>query len=249
MRTLIATVLTILTALAATAHADSRTLVFGPVVLHENSRFELCANSHYAQDTVLVDASFVRLKDGRTIKRERELEPGRGGCFAVTHEQVGDDPVFAALETFGQFGDAAPVSASAIVNGIFDVPVPQLFIEDDGVPTATTFGPVQLPEGERMEVCASNWRRDYPVDVTVHFYRVSDSREPLATKSATLAPGRGTCASISQRQSRNARIFAELTTEPVEPGFSTFLPVRGAFIINGIYDAPLPPDLRYLPQR
>jgi len=230
-------------AVSATA---SETLTFGPVVLHEGARFEVCANSKYASYNIDITASFVRLKNSKAKVREFRLDPGEGGCFKLTYEQAGNAPVFAALEVSGEPGDTNIVASAAVINGIFELTKPQLFIQDEGRPIATTFGPLKIPEGKRIEVCANNWKSEYASDITVNFYRAGNSLEPILTRERTLEPGEGGCASISQARVGKGAVFAELISWPVEPGFSNPKPVSGAFIINGLFEEPIPSQVRFL---
>ncbi len=235
--------------LPVTATADTHVLTFGPVALHEGSRFELCANSKYAVNDVIVTASFVGIRSSKSITREVKLFPGEGGCFRLNYEQAGDAPVFAAIEVLGEPGDTDIIASAAIVNGIFQSPKPQLLQQDEGRATATTFGPLEIPEDRRIEVCANNWKSEYTSDITINFYRVGDSLEPLLSKSHTLDPGQGGCVALSQKQAGRAAVIAELITSPVEPGFSNPVPVTGAYIINGIFEAPVPSQFRILPDQ
>ena len=237
-----------LAACSTTALAATSETTFGPVVLHEGARFEVCLNSKYAENEVQAVIQFVRVEDGKSLTREASLTPGEGRCAAVPYERVGDAPLFAAVEVLGEPGDTDIVAGAAVVNGIFDMPKPQELLLDEGRRTATTFGPLQIPEGKRVQVCANNWRSEYESNVTVNFYVNRDALEPAISESVGLAPGEGGCTALSQAETGRARVFVEVLTEPVEPGFSNPVPVIGAFIVNGIFEAPLPPDFRLLPE-
>jgi len=241
-------VLSLATLLPVVSAAETNTLTFGPVALHEGSRFEVCANSKYAEYDVILTASFVRIKNGKSITREVRLDPGEGGCFKLPYEKAGSAPVFAAIEVLGEPGDTDIIASAAIINGLFELPKPQVLLQDEGLTTATTFGPLQIPEGKRIKVCANNWKSTYTSTVTVNFYRVGDSVEPILSKDQALEHGQGGCVSLSQAQVGKGAIIAELLTWPVEPGFSNPMPVTGAFIINGIFEAPVPAQTRFLPE-
>lgn len=240
-------VLVLATLLPALSAADTNILTFGPVVLHEGSHFEVCVNSKYAVNDIILTASFVRIKNSKSITREARLDPGEGGCFRLKYEQAGDAPVFAAINVLGEPGDTDIVASATIINGIFEMPRPQVLLQDEGRTTATTYGPLKIPKGKRIEVCANNWMSEYSSDVTVNFYRAGNSVEPIVSKDRTLEPGQGGCVSLSQAQVGKGAIIAELLTFPVEPGFSNPVPVAGAFIINGLFEAPVPPQTRLLP--
>jgi hypothetical protein len=247
MRSFAALIAVVPNLLAPQVQAETTTQTFGPVVLHEDSRFEICANARYSEFNVQVTASFVRVIDGKELTRVAELDPGEGGCFDLPFEKVGKAPVFATLEVFGEPGDTDVVASAAVINGIFDMPKAQLVTEDDGLATATSFGPLVIAEGKRLQVCANNWRSTYPSEISVSFYRTKNADEPFLVTGSVLQPGEGGCTTLSQEVTGDESIFAELRTEPVEEGFSNPLPVTGAFVINGIFDEPLPPSLRYLP--
>ena len=232
---------------ASILYAETTTQTFGPVVLHEDSRFEVCANARYSRFNVQVTASFVRIADGKTLEKRTELDPGKGGCFTLPFDKAGDQPVFATLEVFGEPGDTDVIASAAIINGVFEMPEAQALADDEGQTTATSFGPVVIAEGKRLQVCANNWRSAYPSAVTVNFYRTRNAQKPFLVTENVLEPGEGGCTTLSQEVTGKESVFAELLTEPVEKGFSNPLPVTGAFIINGLFDEPLPPSLRYLP--
>ena len=235
--------------LSLSARAETTTEMFGPVVLHEGSRFEICANARYSTYNVRATASFVGVSDGKMLEKSFELDPGRGGCFSLPFEKAGDQPVFATLEVYGEPGDTDVVASAAIINGIFNIAEGQTLVDDQGLRTATSFGPVVIAEGKRLQVCANNWQSNYPSAVMVNFYRTKNSSKPISSMETVLEPGEGGCATISQEVTGKSSVFAELLTEPVEKGFSNPLPISGALIINGIFEQPVPSDLRFVPDR
>ena len=241
---------------SAIIKAIDQSIVLGPVVLHEQARFEVCANSKFIPETeeIGVQVRFVRVRDGASLEKEFLLGPGQNGCASVSFEQAGTAPIFATLDTFGtDLPEIDLVVSSAVINGIFDAPKPQVLLEDQSRRTSTLFGPLVIPEGKRVEVCAHNDNEnpeseefDLTTPVVVNFYNAAQSLEPLLSRESFLRPGRGGCTSLTAERARGRDVLIEVLTEPAQPGQSIPLPVIGTYIINGVFESPLPPDFRYL---
>lgn len=227
----------------------NKAVTFGPVVLHEGARFELCANSKFARFDIQAVLGFVRVSDGASVSREAQWLPGEGGCFSLAFEKVGAEPVFGVVGVTGEPSDRDIVASAAIINGFYDAPKPNVVLEDEGERTATVFGPLTIPKGKRVETCAHNWQSEFPANFTVNVLPTKGAGKPLLTEHFELEPGKGGCFAVSAEQARGRSVLIEVMTEPFKPGFSSPLPVIGAFIINGLLDEPLPPDFRYLPEQ
>lgn len=234
--------------LAAPLSAAEKTTYWGPVVLSEGKRFEVCANNAFGTFETDARLSFLRVRNGRSKSTEIRLGSGEGGCRAVSFEQAGTQPIFAVLNAVAEPGDEDLVGSAAVVNGIFNVPKRRDLVDDRGQFTLTSFGPVRLNPDKRLEVCVNNPMNFiqisgvYTVPVSIEFYRTSNSSEPFKVESGELAPGRGACVSVSEAEVGAASFFAEVWTSPVEPGFANPMVLSGAYIINGIFDSPIPPD-------
>ena len=242
-------------ALPTTATAEWTT-TFGPVRLHPDQSFELCVSAPYSTQIVEdVQVSFHPVRNADVVIRSqtRALNPGEGGCVAVDFLEVGDTAIFAVLQTLDETGSPTTddlVGSACVANGIFDCvqPVEALGVGNNGngtvITEVATFGPVRLRQDSALEVCLSNVFSSDNVDVTVSFFNARNSAEPIATRSGTLRPGRGTCVSMDYDRVRNSPIFAEVThsatvTTPNQPvGI-----VRGVAIINGIFE-PVPGERR-----
>ena len=231
--------------------AIDQSIVIGPVTLHEGARFEICANTRFVPESILVEARFLRVRDGASVGTKAEMEPGTNGCFSVGFEQAGDEPIIARLDTLGGLDEVDLLTSAAVINGIFEVPLPKVLEEDGGVSTATTFGPLVIPEGKRVQVCAHKLEGEnaFTAPATVNFYLAEESLEPALSTTVELEPDSGACTQVSAEQAGGRPVLVEVVTDPVEDGFSTPMPVIGAFIVNGIFFAPLPGDTRSLEPR
>lgn len=235
--------------LASTAGAAGKTTYWGPVVLSEGKRFEVCANAAYSEFNVNAQVRFVRVDDGAAIADGFRLDPGRGGCTALSFERAGEAPVFALLDVEAEPGDEDLVASAAIINGIYESPKPRELLQDNGQRVITTYGPLRLLPDKRLEVCVHNPRNfagenfAFAIPVTIAFYRTRNSEEPFSVQSGELEPGEGSCVSVDENLVRDRSFYAEVWSDPVEPGFSNPAAISGAFIINGIFDEPIPPAM------
>lgn len=236
------------TLLAHPVAAEEKTTYWGPVVLHEDSRFEVCANAKATRDETITTVSFVRVRDGKSLVKEVRLSSAKGGCFSLDYKKAGDSPVIAIVDAYGEPGDVDLVASAAIINGIFESPAPREFTTDQGMRTLTTFGPLRLNPGKRVEVCATNLRNNYAVPVSVSFFSTKDSERAFVEAGPiSLEKGKGTCFSVSEEQVGQRSFFAQVSTDPVEPGFENGMVFSGAFVINGIFNAPIPASsVRYI---
>jgi hypothetical protein len=105
--------------------AITEVATFGPVRLKPDSRLEICATNALNADSVAISVSFYRARNSSEpfSTRSGVLEPGKGKCVSVSHNRVGDRPIFAVLtyEVEDVAGPAATlVSGAAIINGVFE---------------------------------------------------------------------------------------------------------------------------------
>jgi hypothetical protein len=234
--------------LSVTAEAARKTTYWGPVVLSEGKRFEICANAAYSEFNVNAQVSFVRVADGAAVAEGFRLDPGQGGCTALSFERAGEAPVFALLEVESEPGDEDLVASAAIINGVFESPEPRDLLQDNGQRAITAFGPLRLLPGKRLQVCVHNPRNfagtnaGFAIPVTIAFFRTNNSSEPFSLQSGELEPGEGSCVSVDEKLVGDRSFYAEVWSDPVEPGFSNPAAISGAFIINGVFEEPIPPS-------
>jgi hypothetical protein len=223
---------------------------FGPVELRPDQEFELCANSHFGESPVAVQASFHPVRNANVAIRTRstELAPGDGACTSVSYAEVGDEPIFALLTSDAANPDDQDLVGSAcIINGVFPScppPIP-LSLFNATIQEITTFGPVRLKPDSALQVCSSNAFNGEPTSATVSVFLGRDSSEPIAVRSGTLQPGRGACVSVGYDRVGDRPIFAELKVHATSGGIFQFrrITLGGAAVINGIYE-PVPGEFR-----
>jgi len=222
---------------------------FGPVQLRPDQEFELCANAHFSEFAPSVTASFHPARNSSMVfhSRTTELLPGEGACTSVSYSEVGDEPVFALLTATGEsLQDEDLVASAAVINGVIPyVPPIELGIFNATISEVTTFGPVRVRPESDLLVCATNAFNPVATFATLSVFLGRDSSEPIAVRSGTLQPGRGSCVTIGDEQARGRPIFAKLEVQATEGGSFDFRRVTlgGAGVINGIYH-PVPGEFR-----
>jgi len=110
----------------------------------------------------------------------------------------------------------------------------QIDVENTG---AKAFGPVQLKEGQRFQVCANARFNQFASTITASFRAVRNSNIEVRSRSVSLAPGEGACTSVSF-----AEVFAEIGDEPIFALLTTIGDgpterdaVASACIINAVF--------------
>jgi len=71
-----------------------------------------------------------------------------------------------------------------------------LLSAQDRIGSAVVFGPVDLPAGKNLKMCTNNLA-DGSVRFAWRIFDATDSRNPIAVRSATLASGAGACVTFS----------------------------------------------------
>lgn len=222
---------------------------FGPVQLQPDQEFELCANAHFSEFAPSVTASFHPVRNANIVIHSRTIEPlpGEGACTSVNYAEVGDEPIFGLLTANGEsLQDQDLVGSAGLINGVIPyVPPIELGIVNAVVQEVTTFGPVRVKPDSEFLVCASNAFNDVATFATISLFLGRDSSEPIAVRSGTLQPGRGSCVSIGDDRFRGRPFFAKLEVRATEGGIFNFRRVTlgGAGIINGIFH-PVPGEFR-----
>jgi len=222
---------------------------FGPVQLRPEQEFELCANAHFSEFAPTVTASFHPVRNANIVLQSRTIEPlpGEGACTSVSYAEVGDEPIFALLTATGETPqDEDLVASASVINGVIPyVPPIELGIFNATITEVTTFGPVRVRPDTEFLVCATNAFNDVATFVTLSVFRGRDSSEPIAVRSGTLQPGRGSCVTIGEGQSRGRPVFAKLEVQATQGGSFDFRRVTlgGAGVINGIFH-PVPGEFR-----
>lgn len=223
--------------------ASAEVNTFGPIELRPGQSFELCVSAAHITESTTVVASFRPIKTPTVAIRslERALEPGDGGCFKVDYEDVGENALFAILESEGQlFSSGDIVGSACVINGVFpDCPPPVAVVEVEvggSVSEFATFGPVRIKPNSRLQVCASNALSLNSTEVTVNFYRAGNSGEPFETRSTVLEPGKSGCASVGYNRVGDAAIFAELVYTATSGNSAAVTLVRSAALLNGIFE-------------
>jgi hypothetical protein len=222
---------------------------FGPVQLRPDQEFELCANAHFSEFAPSVTASFHPARNANIVVHSRTIEPlpGEGACTSVSYAEVGDEPIFALLTASGEnLSDEDLVASAAVINGVIPfVPPIELGIFNATIREVTTFGPVRVRPETEFLVCATNAFNGVATSATLSIFLGRDSSEPIAVRSGTLQPGRGSCVSIGDDQSRGQPIFAKLEVRATQGGSFDFrrITLGGAGVINGIFH-PVPGEFR-----
>ena len=110
----------------------------------------------------------------------------------------------------------------------------QIEVENTG---AKAFGPVQLREGQRFEVCANTRFNQFGATLTVSFRAARNANAEIGSRSVFLEPGEGGCTSITY-----AEVFAEIGDQPIfgllttqGDGAAERDPVGSACVTNGIF--------------
>ncbi len=113
----------------------------------------------------------------------------------------------------------------------------QIEVENTG---AKVFGPVELREGQRFEVCANARFNQFFSTVTASIRLVRNTAVEIHSRSIGLEPGEGACTSISY-----AEVFAEFGEQPIFALLTTVgdgpderNPVGTACVTNGIFTCP-----------
>jgi hypothetical protein len=228
---------------------DSTTAkAFGPVQLRPDQEFELCANAHFSQHNPEVTLSFHPVRNANIVIHSRTIapSPGEGACTSVSYDEVGDQPIFALLSTYGDGPlEQDLVGSAGVINGVIPyVPAIEMELFDETILEVTTFGPVRVRPKTEFLVCAANAFNEVATFATISIFLGRNSLEPVAVRTGTLEPGRGGCVSIGDDRFRGRPIFAKLEIRATtQEGAERRQTLGGAGVINGIYH-PVPGKFR-----
>lgn len=112
------------------------------------------------------------------------------------------------MSTAASIHQAGLLFVIAILVSIMALPAgAQIPVENTG---AKAYGPVQLREGQRFEVCVNARRNQFGVTVTVSVRAARNANAEIASRTVDLAPGQGGCASVAF-----AQVFAEVGDQPI----------------------------------
>jgi hypothetical protein len=232
-------------------------LYWGPISLVEGEQLEICTHVRSArQDYSILDRpraqfTFVRIRDGKTVRKEFTLDALRGGCFDMPQQKLGNEPIFVVFQHNGPRGDRQLLASVAIVGSRYQMLAAQSL--DARQISPAVYGPLRLGygngtgskaiediAGQRLRVCSHNLDATNPTTVSIRFYDTRYASRPLfERREVQLEPAEGMCVSLNEAQLGDRSIFAEVWSE--SQGMSSTL-LSGAAIIGAGHHQAVPPN-------
>jgi hypothetical protein len=248
------------------AAAIAPLIYWGPVSLAKGEQLELCSHlrsarpDHSSAERPRALFTFVRIRDGKTVRKEFTLDASRGGCFSMPQQKLGDEPIFAMFQHSGargdgHRGDGQLLASIAVVGTRYQMLAAQSLETGQIPPSPTVFGPLRLGRangtaageiedngGQGLRVCSHNLDATNTTTVTIRFYDARYASRPLfERREVQLQPAEGICVSVNEAQLGDRSIFAEVWSESQGVGISSTL-LSGASITGAEHHQAVPPN-------
>ena len=123
---------------------------WGPISLAEGEQLEICAHvrrashDHSTLERRRALFTFVRIRDGKTVRKEFTLDASRGGCFSMPQQKLEDEPFFTLLQHSGTHGDGQLLASVAVVGTRYQMLAAQPLDAGQTLPSRTVCGPLRL---------------------------------------------------------------------------------------------------------
>lgn len=235
-------------------------IAWGPISLHDGQHLELCTHARrtgvdYATNQrTRAQFTYVRIRDGKTLRKEFTVDASRGGCTIMPYDKLGGEPIFTLLEHNGPIVDQPLLVSVALVGTHYQMLTAQVLDGTQPHSTRTVYGPLRLgntsntdgaqnterDSERRLRVCTHNHDPENPATVSIAIYSTRYANRPLFERQERqLEPGKGSCVTVSEARVGDHSIFAEIRSESRSMGGSNSL-MSGATIVGTDYHQPVP---------